>query len=70
MTEIALPPPSLRLTVDRAALAANWQALDRLSGAAAAGAAVKAMPYAAQAPEAAQVAKPPAETAAPAAAKK
>jgi len=35
-----------------------------------AGAAVKAMPYAAQAPEAAQVAKPPAETAAPAAAKK
>lgn len=45
MTEIALPPPSLRLTVDRAALAANWQALDRLSGAAAAGAAVKADCY-------------------------
>jgi alanine racemase len=28
------PPPTLRLTIDRAALAANWQALDRLSGAA------------------------------------
>jgi alanine racemase len=41
-----LPPPaSLRLTVDRAALAANWRALDALSGAASAGAAVKADCY-------------------------
>lgn len=40
-----LPPPSLRLTVDRGALAANWQALDALSGTAAAGAAVKADCY-------------------------
>ena len=37
--------PSLRLTVDKAALAGNWQALDRLSGSAAAGAAVKADCY-------------------------
>lgn len=34
-----LPPPSLRLTVDRVALAANWRALDALSRGAAAGAA-------------------------------
>lgn len=40
-----LPPPSLRLTVDREALAANWRALDALSGAARAGAAVKADCY-------------------------
>lgn len=42
-----LPPrPSLRLTVDTAALADNWRALDRLSGqAGAAGAAVKANCY-------------------------
>jgi len=40
-----LPPPSLRLTVDRAALAANWRALDTLSGGARAGAAVKADCY-------------------------
>ena len=39
------PPPTLRLTLDTAALAANWRALDRLSGAAAAGAAVKADAY-------------------------
>ncbi len=46
MIEGALPPPpTLRLTVDTAALAANWQALDRLSGSAAAGAAVKADCY-------------------------
>lgn len=40
-----LPPPCLRLTVDRGALAANWRALDALSGAASAGAAVKADAY-------------------------
>ena len=40
-----LPPPSLRLDIDAAALAANWRALDRLSGAASAGAAVKANAY-------------------------
>jgi alanine racemase len=42
-----LPPPSsLRLTLDRGALAANWRALDRLSGeGACAGAAVKANCY-------------------------
>lgn len=45
MLDPILPPPSLRLTVDSAALAANWQALDRLSGAASAGAAVKADCY-------------------------
>lgn len=41
----APPPPSLRLTVDTAALTANWRALDTLSGAASAGAAVKADCY-------------------------
>jgi len=40
-----LPPPTLRLRIDREALAANWRALDRLSGAASAGAAVKADAY-------------------------
>jgi alanine racemase len=40
-----LPPPTLRLNVERDALAANWRALDRLSGAATAGAAVKADAY-------------------------
>lgn len=40
-----LPPPSLRLSIDRDALAANWRALDRLSGRASAGAAVKADAY-------------------------
>lgn len=39
------PPPSLRLTIDGRALAANWRALDRLSGGAEAGAAVKADAY-------------------------
>ena len=40
-----LPPPALRLRIDRDALAANWRALDRLSGEATAGAAVKADAY-------------------------
>ena len=40
-----LPPPSLRLAVDKGVLAANWRALDALSGPAAAGAAVKADCY-------------------------
>ena len=40
-----LPPSPLRLRLDAAALAANWLALDRLSGAARAGAAVKADAY-------------------------
>lgn len=40
-----LPPPTLRLRRDRDALAANWRALDRLSGGAEAGAAVKADCY-------------------------
>jgi len=40
-----LPSPALKLYIDRNALAANWRALDRLSGAAAAGAAVKADAY-------------------------
>ena len=39
------PPPPLRLVVDHGALAANWRALDRLSGKARAGAAVKANGY-------------------------
>ena len=42
---IEAPPRSLRLRIDRAALAANWAALDRLSGSARAGAAVKANAY-------------------------
>jgi alanine racemase len=40
-----LPAAPLRLKVDRDALAANWRALDALSGSAAAGAAVKANAY-------------------------
>lgn len=40
-----LPPPTLRLVVDTGALAANWRALDALSGGARAGAAVKADAY-------------------------
>lgn len=40
-----LPAPPLRLDLDRDALVANWRALDRLSGAARAGAAVKADAY-------------------------
>ena len=43
MTE--LPPPTLRLHIDDAALASNWRALDTLSGKARAGAAVKADCY-------------------------
>ncbi len=39
------PPSALRLELDRAALASNWLALDRLSGEASAGAAVKADAY-------------------------
>jgi len=39
------PQRSLRLRVDRQAIAANWRALDRLSGSAEAGAAVKADAY-------------------------
>lgn len=40
-----LPPAALRLNIDRAALADNWRALDRLSGSAQAGAAIKANGY-------------------------
>jgi alanine racemase len=40
-----LPPPTLRLRLDEEALAHNWRALDRLSGEASAGAAVKADAY-------------------------
>lgn len=39
------PPRSLRLRLDREALAGNWRALDRMSGSARAGAAVKADAY-------------------------
>ena len=39
------PPAALRLRIDREALAGNWTALDRLSGTARAGAAVKADAY-------------------------
>ena len=39
------PDYPLRLTIDAAALAGNWRALDRLSGSASAGAAVKADAY-------------------------
>ncbi|MEL7188088.1 MAG: alanine racemase [Pseudomonadota bacterium] len=39
------PDPTLRLTIDTQALADNWRALDRLSGNASAGAAVKANCY-------------------------
>jgi alanine racemase len=48
MPDRVLPPrpsPSLRLSVDTVALAANWRVLDALSGRAAAGAAVKADAY-------------------------
>jgi alanine racemase len=41
----AVPAPPLRLACDTGALAANWRALDGLSGAARAGAAVKADAY-------------------------
>ena len=40
-----LPPSTLRLKLDAEALAHNWRALDRLSGTASAGAAVKADAY-------------------------
>ena len=39
------PPAALRLRIDEAALADNWRMLDRLSGSASAGAAVKADAY-------------------------
>tara|TARA_R110002072_G_scaffold81148_10_gene185887 strand:+ start:7217 stop:8251 length:1035 start_codon:yes stop_codon:yes gene_type:complete len=39
------PPPTLRLRLDETALAANWRTLDAMSGAARAGAAVKADCY-------------------------
>jgi len=39
------PAPTLRLSIDTQALAENWRALDRLSGTAAAGAAIKADCY-------------------------
>lgn len=42
---VDLPPPTLRLHLDAQALAHNWRALDRLSGTARAGAAVKANCY-------------------------
>ena len=42
---IHAPPPTLRLDLDSDALAGNWRALDRLSGAGHAGAAVKANAY-------------------------
>ena len=44
-TRLAPLPAALRLDIDRGALRANWQALDRLSGAARAGAAIKANGY-------------------------
>lgn len=44
-TMVELPPPTLRLGLDQAALADNWRTLDRLSGKANAGAAVKADAY-------------------------
>lgn len=49
------PAPSLRLAFDPAALAANWRALDRLSGEASAGAAIKADAYGVGARRAAKV---------------
>ena len=42
---MAEPAAALRLDIDRAALADNWRTLDRLSGSASAGAAVKADAY-------------------------
>ena len=45
MTPPEAPPAALRLRIDEAALADNWRALDRLSGNASAGAAVKADAY-------------------------
>lgn len=45
MMPVEPPPPSLRLSIDIAALADNWRAVDRMSGAAQAGAAIKADCY-------------------------
>lgn len=45
MMAIDAPAPSLRLKLDRQALAANWRRLDQLSGRARAGAAIKANGY-------------------------
>ncbi len=45
LPEAPVPPAALRLRIDRAALADNWRELDRLSGTARAGAAVKAGGY-------------------------
>lgn len=45
MLDRAPPSPTLRLTIDTDALAANWRALDTLSGRGRAGAAVKADAY-------------------------
>jgi alanine racemase len=45
MTDLPPPPATLRLTVDGDALAANWRALNALSGGGCAGAAVKADCY-------------------------
>lgn len=45
MTDILLPPASLRLRLDAQALSDNWRALDRMSGNASAGAALKADAY-------------------------
>jgi alanine racemase len=45
MTTAERPPATLRLAIDGQALAHNWRALDRMSGTASAGAAVKANAY-------------------------
>ena len=45
MTLPEAPPAALRLRIDETALADNWRALDRLSGSASAGSAVKADAY-------------------------
>jgi alanine racemase len=45
MPDLTPPPPALKLAIDTEALRANWRVLDRLSGAASAGAAVKANGY-------------------------
>jgi alanine racemase len=45
MTLPELPPATLRLAIDRAALADNWRVLNQLSGEARAGAALKADAY-------------------------
>jgi alanine racemase len=45
MIQPKVPPATLRLSIDHSALAANWRTLNRLSGSARAGAAVKADAY-------------------------